>query len=178
MEGAATLGHVRVADTEARNDALADQGYPPVTLVGWAEPPHYDQATRKIYWAEDLAFGKADAHTLNYAIRVLGREGVLELNAVAGLDQLGSIRRSMQQIVGFTDFTEGNRYEDFDASTDRAAAYGLAALVAGSVAAKKGLFAALGLFLIKFWKLLLIGVAAAGGLAGKLRSKRGEDAPR
>ena len=38
------------------------------------------------------------------------------------------------------DFQEGHRYADFTESTDKVATYGIAALVAGGIAAKVGLF--------------------------------------
>ncbi len=28
-------------------------GYPDITLVGWAAPPHYDSDTHKLYWAKE-----------------------------------------------------------------------------------------------------------------------------
>lgn len=150
--------------TAANNEERAQAGYETVTLVGWAEQPRYDAATKKIYWAKDLVFGDNPNHTLNYYIRVLGRQGVLELNAVAGMSQLEQIREGMKQVVGFADFTEGNRYADFNPSTDKAAAYGLAALVAGGVAAKTGLFAKLLALLIAFKKFVIIGVVALVGV--------------
>ena len=33
------------------NNARARGGYQAVHLVGWAETPHYDAATKKLYWA-------------------------------------------------------------------------------------------------------------------------------
>lgn len=78
-------------------------------------------------------------HSLNYNIRVRGREGVLILNAVAGMDQLATIKNEMKQVTAFTDFTSGNRYADFIESTDKVAEYGIAALIAGGAAAKLGL---------------------------------------
>ena len=65
------------------NPERRKQGYPAITLVGWAAPPHYDAETHKLYWAKDLKFEGTDGDTLNYNIRMLGRKGVLELNAVA-----------------------------------------------------------------------------------------------
>ncbi len=162
-------------ESAAENEARAAQGYEPVTLVGWAEPPHYDAATHKMYWAKDLAFGEGpeQERTLNYAIRVLGREGVLELNAVAETSQLASIKRQMEDVVGFAEFSDGNRYADYNESTDRRAAYGIAALVAGGLAAKKlGLLALIAALAVKFWKLAAIGAVALLGLfkaAGKKR---------
>ena len=43
-------------------------------------------------------------------------------------------------------FNDGKRYTDFDSSTDKVAAYGLAALVAGVAAKKLGLLAIAGAF--------------------------------
>ena len=154
--------------TNANNEERAKAGFETVNLVGWAEPPRYDAASKKIYWAKDLVFGDNPDHTLNYYIRVLGREGVLELNAVAGMSQLATVRESMKQVVGLADFTEGNRYADFNPDTDKVAAYGLAALVAGGVAAKTGLFAKLLALLVAFKKFVIIGVVALGALAAKL----------
>ena len=154
--------------TNANNEERAKAGFETVNLVGWAEPPRYDAATKKIYWAKDLVFGDNPDHTLNYYIRVLGREGVLELNAVAGMSQLATVRESMKQVVGMADFTEGNRYADFNPDTDKVAAYGLAALVAGGVAAKTGLFAKLLALLVAFKKFVIIGVIAVGALLAKL----------
>lgn len=158
--------------TAANNEERAKAGYETVTLVGWAEPPHYDPASKKIYWAKDLVFGDNPNHTLNYYIRVLGRQGVLELNAVAGMSQLAQIREGMKQVVGFADFTEGNRYADFNPSTDKAAAYGLAALVAGGVAAKTGLFAKLIALLVAFKKIIIVGVVALGGMLASLFKRK------
>src|SRR5687767_4361633 len=68
-------------DSEAENRERVKEGYEPATLVGWAAPPRYDAAAHKLYWARELSFPSADEHTLNYDIRVLGREGVLSFNA-------------------------------------------------------------------------------------------------
>ena len=139
-------------------------GMEAVRLVGWAEPPHYDAQAHKLYWAKDLEFSGAD-HTVNYAVRVLGRTGVLEFNAVAGLDALGAIKAPMEEITAFSEFSEGNRYADYNASTDKLATYGIAALVAGGLAAKGGLFKGLIALLIAGKKVIIVAtVALLGGL--------------
>ncbi len=139
--------------------ARVQAGLTGVRIVGWAEQPHYDPTTHKIYWAKELDFGQ-DGRTLNYAIRALGRSGVLEFNAVAPMEQLPTIKAPMEQILGFAEFTAGNRYEEFDASVDHTAEYGLAALVAGGVAAKTGVFKGLLLMLLAGKKFVVIGVVA------------------
>jgi uncharacterized membrane-anchored protein len=132
------------------NAERTKQGYPTIELVGWAEPPHYDSLTHKLYWAKELKFGNESANTLNYSIRMLGRRGVLVLNAVAGMNQLSEIERKTPEILTAIDFNQGNRYADFKPGSDKIATYGLAALVAGGVAAKLG-----------FFKLIWVGILAA-----------------
>ena len=147
------------------------QGYPDITLVGWAEPPHYDAATHKLYWAKDLKFGDEPRDTLNYCIRMLGRRGVLELNAVAGMDQLAQIDQQTPQILSMVDFKEGNRYADFDPKVDKVAKYGIAALVAGgalAAAAKLGFLKLLWVGILAAKKFIIIGVVAVAAFFKKL----------
>ncbi len=160
------------------NEERKKQGYEPVSLLGWAETPSYDQANHKLYWAKELAFGDNQQHTLNYNIRVLGRKGVLVLNAVAGMDQLAQIKSQMPAVLAATNFKAGNSYADFNSSTDKVAAYGIAALVAGGVAAKLGVFAKLFALLIAFKKALLIGLVALGAAIKKFFGiKKKEEQP-
>lgn len=158
--------------TRDHNAARTKAGYPAVTLAGWAEPPHYDASSHKIYWAKDLAFDNVGEHTLNYSIRVLGRKGVLELNAVAGMSQLAAIRQDMKDVVGCADFTQGNRYADFNSSTDKLAAYGLAALVAGGVAAKTGLLAKLIAMALALKKVIILAFAGAAAWLRRLFKRK------
>lgn len=164
---------------KATQDDNADRlkaGYPAIELVGWAEPPHYDPSTHKLYWARDLKFKKADGsddgQTLNYAIRVLWRRGYLSLNAIAPINQLAKVRADMPDVVAMAEFDQGERYADYNAGTDKVAAYGIAALVAGGIAAKAGLFAKLGVLLLAFKKFIVIGIAAVGGFFAKLFKRK------
>lgn len=157
------------------NAERTKQGYPAVDIIGWATPPHYDVAENKIYWAKELSFGDAHQHTLNYDIRVLGRGGYLSLNAVAGMSQLAMIQAQMPKVLAMTEFDSGQRYGDFNASTDKVAAYGIAALVAGAFAAKAGLFAKLFVMLLALKKFLIIGVVAVfAGIKKLLGMKSGK----
>ncbi len=160
------------AGTEQNNEARTQNGYQAVHLLGWAEKPHYDAAAKKLYWAKELNFEGSDLHTLNYDVRVLGREGVLSMNAVASMNQLEQIRRDMRPLIQVAAFNEGHRYADFNSKTDRMAEYGLGALIAGGVAAKLGLFAKLGALLLAFKKFIIIGLVAVGGLVAKLLGKK------
>lgn len=154
--------------TAESNEAREQAGYGRIDLVGWAVPPSYDSNQHKMVWAQELKFSEAETNTLNYNIRVLGREGVLVLNAVSAMDQLQMIRMETPALVAATEFLPGKRYEDFNPSTDKVAEYGLATLVAGGVAAKLGLFGKIGAFLMVFKKFIFIGVIALGALLMKL----------
>jgi uncharacterized membrane-anchored protein len=161
-------------DTRAANQEREKQGYPAIDLVGWAAPPRYDKAVHKLFWAKQLKFGGTD-DTLNYNIRILGRRGVLVLNAVAAMAQLPEIERNAPTILAAIDFNPGNRYADFsEASGDKVASYGIAALVAGGVAAKLGLFKGLWILLLGAKKFVIIGVVA---LTAFLRKMFGKNKP-
>ncbi len=157
---------------EAENKERTRKGYPAVHLLGWAEPPSYNAETHKMYWAKELAFTDNEQHTLNYNVRVLGRRGVLVLTAVAGMRQLDAIKADMQQVLGFVDFNPGHRYADYVPGTDKLATYGVAALVAGGVAAKAGLFKVLLAGLLAAKKLVLAALVALGAAWKKLFSRR------
>lgn len=164
------------AESAASNEFRRQEGYPVVELVGWAVPPRYDALGHKLYWAKELAFEGAQDSTLNYAVRMLGREGVLEMNAVASVGQVGMIERQMPDVIAMGGFVEGQRYEEFNADTDQVAAYGLAALVAGGVAAKTGLWAKLLALLLAGKKiiipLLVVVVLFIPKLVRKLRDRK------
>ncbi|WP_339531426.1 DUF2167 domain-containing protein [Pseudomonas mucidolens] len=155
-------------DDAEDNKERQKQGYSGLHLLGWAEPPHYDRQSHKMYWARELKADDAEQNTLNYSIRVLGREGVLELNAVAAMADLPTIKQELPKVLAFTNFTDGNLYTDYNPSTDKLASYGLAALVAGGIAGKAGLFAKIGIFLLAAKKFLVIGVVALLALVRKL----------
>jgi uncharacterized membrane-anchored protein len=152
----ALLKQMQEATKEA-NPEREKAGYGHIDLLGWAEPPHYDAAAKKLYWAKSLRFNQEPTPTLNYCVRLLGARGVLELNAVDDLPALASLTASAQQVLTATEFTAGNRYEDFKSGIDPVAAGGIAALIVGGVVAKKiGLIAVFGVFLLKFIKILFI----------------------
>ena len=142
------------------------QGYGTMELVGWAQAPHYDKATHKLYWAKQLDV-TGDTDQLNYDIRVLGRAGHLEVSIMSVMPQLKDIEAKAPAILSMVDFTEGNRYADYKAG-DKVASYGIAALIAGGVLAKSGAFKVILIFLAKFWKLFAIGAVAIGSAVKKM----------
>lgn len=157
--------------TVEANKIREKKGYPPVELVGWAAHPRYDAAEKKMYWAKELRFGGEGPSTLNYNIRMLGRRGVLVLNAIAGMDQLASVEKATPDILAMVNFQDGHRYADFNASTDKVATYGLAALVTGGLLAKGGFFKVLLVSLLAAKKFIIIGAIALFAGIQKLMAK-------
>ena len=156
------------------NEERVRQGYGRLDLVGWATPPHYDSATKKLYWAKELEAQGFSEHTLNYNIRILGRRGTLVLNAIAGMSQLKEIEAATPEILSAVDFNDGHRYADFNPATDKMATYGLAALIAGGVLAKAGFFKVLIAALLAGKKFVIIFLIAIGSFLKKLFSRKGE----
>ncbi len=146
------------------------RGYGKMELAAWAQQPHYDRTTHKLYYAKLFDLDGPEQQ-LNYDIRVLGRHGHLEVSIMAAKAQLAEIEGRAPAILGMIDFTEGNRYTDYK-SGDKVAAYGIAGLIAGGVLAKAGFFKVIGLFLLKFSKVIIVGlIALVAGLA-KLFGKK------
>lgn len=167
IDYAKMLKEMKEADKED-NAARKEAGYGAIELVGWAEPPHYDAASKKLYWAKELQGEGSQHRTVNYDIRVLGRRGYLSLNAVARMDELAEVKTGMQQLLPMVEFDAGSRYAEYDKSTDKVAAYGIAALIGGGIAAKAGLFAKLGVLLLGLKKLLIPLVLLVGAFSKKI----------
>lgn len=163
-------------EAASSNDARKEAGFGAVELVGWAEAPRYDAAAHKLHWAKEIAFEGEPQHTLNYDVRVLGRHGVLVMRAVAGIGQLAQIKPGMSEVLPAVEFDQGARYADFNPDSDRVAEYGLAALVAGGIAAKSGLLTKLIALLIAGKKLVIGAVVLVGYGIARLFGKKKEGA--
>lgn len=145
--------------TEASNEFRRQQGFSGLHLKRWIEEPHYDEASHNLVWAT-LAEDDDGEQVTNYNMRVLGRRGYMSVTLVADPEELESLKPEMAGLMDDFNYKSGSRYADFTRG-DKLAGYGLTALIAGgagAAAAKLGLFAALGKFLAKMWKLLVLAV--------------------
>jgi len=162
--------------TEASNEARVQMGGQPLEIIGWAQKPDYDAARHRLVWAmasrEKGSSARPEEQGVNYNTYVLGREGYVSMNLVTGLKDLPTYRTQAHELLGNLDFAEGKRYADFNEETDHVAEYGLAALVLGVGAKKLGLLAVIGAFLLKFAKVILLGVVGLGAAAKKLFGRK------
>ena len=136
------------------NKLREEQGYEPIYMVGWAAKPFYDGNKKILHWAKEIKFGTNEVNTLNYNVRVLGRKGVLVLNAIATMADLPLVKKDVPLVLNIVQFNDGFKYQDFDPKIDEVAAWTIGGLVAGKLLAKVGFFAVL----LKFWKLIAIAV--------------------
>jgi uncharacterized membrane-anchored protein len=149
--------------TKEDNKERREQGFSELEFIGWIEKPRYDPERHHLIWstaAKDKA--EAEAETgINYNTYVLGREGYIALTLITELGNIGAEKPVAVQLLNATEFVPGKRYEDFNASTDKIAQHGLAALIAGVAAKKPGLFALIAAFMVKFAKIIGVAVFAA-----------------
>jgi uncharacterized membrane-anchored protein len=155
-------------ETEEVNPERIRQGFESIKLIGWASKPFYDKELKTLHWAKEFQFGEMTTNTLNYNLRVLGRKGVLNLNAVATMNELPEVKTHIDDIIKCVQYKDGDKYSDFNPDIDNVAAWTIGGLVAGKVLAKVGFFA----LLLKSWKLILLGIAGASGAIWKFFSRR------
>ena len=160
--------------TEEDNKNRQAQGFRPLIIRGWEEKPHYDKGANKVVWAISAQEPESPVG-VNYNTLALGRQGYLSMNMVGSLEQLPVLKPHVGLLLSNVEFIEGKRYTDFDSTTDKVAAVGLSALIAGA-AIKSGLLAKLWGFIIPLViagkKLLMLLVIALGGLAAKYFNKK------
>lgn len=159
--------------TDEDNERRQAQGFPPLVIRGWEETPHYDKAANKVVWA--ISAQERDSVGVNYNTLALGRQGYLSMNMVGSLEHLAVLKPHVGLLLANVEFVEGKRYTDFNSTTDKVAAVGLSAVIAGA-AVKSGLLAKLWAFIIPLVmagkKLLMLAVIALGGLAAKYLKKK------
>jgi len=148
-------------------------------VTRWVEKPAYDAQAHRLVWsAEAREKGVADQDpTVNYNTYVLGRQGYVSLNLITNSSTVEADKPAAHQLLEAVNFNSGKRYGDFNESTDKVAAYGLAALVGGLAAKKLGLLAGLGVLIAKFAKVIIAVVVGAGAAISKwLKGRGGGDA--
>ncbi len=148
-------------------------------VTGWDVEPFYNETTHNLTWSMLAEDGNKEK-LINYNVRVLTRQGYISAILVSDPAHLDADKKFLnEKILPKLTVKSGERYEDFNASTDKISEYGLTGLILGgaglAVAKKVGLLA----LIIAFVKgagvkvLVLIGAACVGvfGVIGKFFAK-------
>lgn len=167
--------------TEEQNRIRRSKDIAEVEVTGWIQKPAYDDTTHRLVWSvavQEKNMPSDSEASVNYNTFVLGRKGYINLTLITDTSLIEQYKPLAMQLLNDIEFKPGLRYTDFDSSTDKVAEYGLAALIGGVAAKKLGLFAALGVLLAKFGKVIVLGAAAliAAVRVFFKRSKPGDEA--
>jgi len=161
--------------TEESNKERPEEDH--MFVDGWETPPAYNEKLKSLTWAlrgHDIN----NEPIINYNIRILTRQGNVSAVLISDPNELGASKKILEdQLLPAFTLKEGQRYEDFDAKTDKKAEYGLTALILGgaglAVAKKVGLIAGLVLLLRKFWYVIILALGAVWRLmTGKKKNKQ------
>lgn len=161
-------------DTKKESENREKGGFGTIELIQWASKPYYDSDKKTLHWAKEYSFNGDSTHTLNYNVRILGRKGVLVMNAVSSIDQLPKVQSNIDKVHSSFSFNDGLKYADFDPDIDEVAAWTIGGLVAGKLLAKAGILA----LLLKNIKLILLALGAGGAAVYRwFTGKKKEETP-
>jgi uncharacterized membrane-anchored protein len=158
------------SDAASANEERAKLGYESIAIIGWASKPYYDNEKKVLHWAKEIKFGETEGTTLNYNVRVLGRKGILVLNAVSSMQELPDVQQNIEPVLASFNFDNGNKYADFNPDMDEVAAWTIGGLVAGKMLAKVGILA----LILKNIKLIGLALAGLGTAAWRWYKKKTE----
>jgi uncharacterized membrane-anchored protein len=128
------------AGTETGNKERIARGWPTMSIIGWEQPPRYDEITHNLEWA--VRAQSEGAPVINYNTRLLGRGGVMEVTLVTDPATLAADLPKFKTMLAGFDFNQGQKYAEFRQG-DKMAQYGLTGLIVGGTTAvlvKTGVF--------------------------------------
>jgi uncharacterized membrane-anchored protein len=171
IDADAILKSLKESDGPA-NERRAKMGIPALYIEDWYVTPHYDPATHLLEWGVKV---RSEGHEgINYTVRILGREGVMNATLVTDPARLQQDMPKFKEMLTTFQFTSGHRYSEFKPG-DHVAELGLGALIVGgaaAVATKKGFWGALGAMLAAGWKIVAAAIVAVGAWAKSLFGKK------
>lgn len=170
LDSAKLLKAIKQGNDEG-NEYRKEHGNPPLEIIGWEQEPKYDATTHNLTWA--IRATCQGEQIVNYNTRLLGRKGVMEVILVCNPAELQKNLPDFNHMLAGYKFSSGESYTEYKPG-DKIAKYGLGALVLGGAAvgaAKLGLFAWLGVFLKKGFKLVILAVVAIAAFFKKIFAK-------
>lgn len=157
-------------ECKTENDSLPKEQR--MWLTGWAVPPQYISSSHTLIWAK--YFSSEAGSVVNYDMRVLGKDGLISVNAVISNTDIEEVKELQDLIVNSIQYNNGFKYSDFDETRDKVSDWTIGGLIAGGVLAKTGFFSKIGILLLKMWKIVVIGLIGIGAAIRRF-FKKNED---
>ena len=127
------LEQLKSASVENNKERLKN-GYNIVQDIRWHIKPEFNKDLGYVYYSLIVVFDDGN-ETFNSTAMVLGREGYTDLTFVFKESIAHLMPNEIDKVVQSFDYNSGVQYSDFKAG-DKVAAYGVGALVAGSLGIK------------------------------------------
>lgn len=151
IDADAILAEFKEGD-KAANEERQKMGMPALNTVGWLVPPYYNDKTHNLEWA--LLLESEGQQNVNYNIRLLGREGSMNVTVVMGTEEFKAVQDKIPALLEGFAFKPGRTYAEYKEG-DKLADYGLMALLGvGALGVGATIFA-------KFGKVIFAAIAAA-----------------
>lgn len=88
------------------NEERHKRGWETIDIVGWEVPPQYDPQTNNLEWA---IRGRSDSgDVVNYNVRYLGRQGVMEVSLVVDPVRLATTLPTFRGLLDGYGFNTGH----------------------------------------------------------------------
>jgi uncharacterized membrane-anchored protein len=142
-------------------------------VLKWVELPNYEFLQHKLNWSYELKNSNGEFFDI-YQNVVLGRSSIMTISSISPSGNRDSQLTMTRKLTDSAIFTHGHRYEDYQQGIDNESSLTLAALVGGTVVAKKlGLFALILALFAKFGKFIALAFGLLAILIGLKRKKKG-----
>ncbi len=113
------------------NEKRLEQGFNALQVENWVMVPYFDEYKKALYWATEVKVNGSEESLVNYNLRLLGKNGVLKINAVGTMDQLPAIKKVLPFLLSQSEFLEGFRYTDHIDTNSTEEGWQLAELISG-----------------------------------------------
>jgi uncharacterized membrane-anchored protein len=143
------------ANDEAANKERTKSGIATLRTVGWVQKPTFNDDLHTVSWIIE-GENSHGGHIINAIALKLGRSGLERITWIIEPAKITSGMNDLLLAENAHLFDAGARYTDYVKSTDKAAEYGVAGLVAGALGVKLLKAGGIAAFLIGFKKLAFL----------------------
>jgi uncharacterized membrane-anchored protein len=140
-------------------------------VLKWVEFPNYKRLQHKLNWSYEVKNANEEYFDV-YQNMIFGRSSILTLSSISRSRNRDNQLTMTRKLTDTATFTHGNRYKDYQSGIDKESSLTLAALVGGSLAAKKlGLIALVLALFAKFGKFIALAIGCLAILVGFIRKR-------